>query len=490
MTEKITQDDLEQELVEEILRFENDPYGFALYAFPWGEEGTELADYEGPDEWQTWLLKAVGEGLLTPNEAIQIAIASGHGIGKSCVVALLILWALSTMPNTKGVVTANTESQLRTKTWPEVGKWFGMMINKHWFKYTATAIHLNDPSPEKQKKWRMDCIPWSEHNTEAFAGLHNKGARILIIFDEASAVADKIWEVTEGALTDEDTQIIWCAFGNPTRSTGRFHACFTKYRHRWITRQIDSRTVKMTNKAQLQKWVDDYGIDSDFVKVRVRGIFPPTSDRQFIPTNSVDGARGKAIGEHQHSFAPVIIGVDPAWSGVDEIAIVMRQGLVAKVLATYRNVQDDMVIAGYVAQFEDQYKADGVFIDLGYGTGIQSAGKAMGRRWTLVSFAAAPTKQGYLNKRAEMWGDVKDWLKEGGCLPDDPVLCEELCGPEYQVRLDGKIQLEGKEDMKKRGVASPNRADALCLTFAYPVSKKAALHRPEFADTSSYDPFA
>jgi hypothetical protein len=153
-----------------------------------------------------------------------------------------------------------------------------------------------------------------------------------VVFDEASNIADLVWEVAEGALTDEDTEIIWVAFGNPTRNTGRFRECFRKYKHRWKCAQIDSRTVEGTNKQQLNKWVEDYGEDSDFVKVRVRGIFPDASELQFIPTGLTDEAMKRVVTEAQVSHAPVIIGVDPAYSGVDDAVIYLRQGLHSKVL--------------------------------------------------------------------------------------------------------------------------------------------------------------
>jgi hypothetical protein len=187
------------------------------------------------------------------------------------------------------VLTANTDTQLRTKTWPEVSKWFRLAINAHWWTVNATSIVSREKGHERI--WRADAIPWSENNTEAFAGLHNKGKRIVVIFDEASAIADKIWEVTEGALTDEDTEIIWLAFGNPTQNTGRFRECFGKYKHRWKTFQIDSRTVEGTNKEQLDKWIEDYGEDSDFVRIRVRGEFPRAGSSQFIASDAVAAAR-------------------------------------------------------------------------------------------------------------------------------------------------------------------------------------------------------
>ena len=164
-------------------------------------------------------------------------------------------WAVSTCEDTKVVITANTDTQLRTKTAPEVGKWQRLSITSHWLDVQATSVAARDK--DHAKTWRADFVPWSEHNTEAFAGLHNKGKRIVLIFDEASAIADKVWEVAEGALTDEGTEIIWIAFGNPTRNVGRFRECFRRFKHRWKARQIDSRTVEGTNKEQIAKWATD-----------------------------------------------------------------------------------------------------------------------------------------------------------------------------------------------------------------------------------------
>ena len=345
-----------------------------------------------------------------------------------------------------------------------------MAINSHWFEFTATALFSKDKKHEKT--WRIDAIPWSEKNPEAFAGLHNEGKRVLVIFDEGSAVHDLIWETAEGAMTDDNTEIIWATFGNPTRNSGRFRECFRKFKHRWNHRQIDSRTVEGTNKNQLQKWVDDWGENSDFVKVRVRGMFPSSSFKQFISSDLIDPGFGKELSEKSDNFAPVIISVDPAWSGDDELVIAMRQGLKFKILKTMPKNDDDAFVANLVAGFEDEYNADAVFIDLGYGTGIYSVGKVLKRQWMLVNFASKSGNEGCLNKRAEMWFNMREWFKEGGTIPEDQQLYDEITSPETVPRLDGKIHLESKEDMKKRGLPSPNKADSLALTFAYPVTKK------------------
>lgn len=484
---------VERALEHDIAGFTHDPYGFVMYSFPWGSG--ELKGRDGPEEWQESILRDVGNELLGIEEAIQKARASGHGIGKSALVAWLILWGISTMEDTKGVVTANTETQLKTKTWSELGKWYRLFIARHWFVFTATAIFSADKSHEKT--WRIDMIPWSERNTEAFAGLHNQGKRIIVIFDEASAIPDIIWEVTEGALTDENTEIMWFAFGNPTRATGRFRECFRKFRHRWECQQIDSRDVSFTNKKQIAQWIADYGEDSDFVKVRVKGEFPNISDRQFIGTDIVEAAMKRDLPLQNYSFAPKIIGVDPSWTGSDEFVIALRQGLFSKILGVYPKNDDDWKMASIIANFEDEEQADAVFIDMGYGTGIYSAGKQLKRNWRLVSFGASSPDPGFYKMRTFMWGQLKKWLQDGGAIPDDTVLHDDLIGPEYTMRDDGKIILESKDDMKDRGIPSPNRADAICLTFAAPVASKQDMlesmglgkirtfrHR-----TQKYDPF-
>ena len=474
----------EPDLIEFLAELSADPIAFVYGAFPWGEG--ELKD-KAPDPWQISVLEDIRDGLKNPNEVIREAVASGHGIGKSALVSWIILWAISTHEDTRGVVTANTDTQLKTKTWPELSKWHRLFIASHLFTYTATSIFSAQKGHEKT--WRIDAIPWNEKNPEAFAGLHNEGKRIIVIYDEASAIPNGIWEVTEGAMTDDNTEIVWGVFGNPTRTNGRFYDCFHKFRNRWKNKQIDSRTVKVSNKRLITEWENDWGEDSDFFKVRVRGIFPSASVNQFISSKIVDDAVSRTCLKHQFEFAPVIIGVDPAWTGNDSIEIVMRQGIYSKLLATFPKNDNDIMIAGHVARFEDEYQADGVFIDFGYGTGIYSAGKEMKRTWRLVPFAGKPFNDGYANKRAEMWEDMKEWLINGGCIEDNQQLKDDLVSPEAFINLKGKLQLESKDQMKERGLQSPNKGDALAITFAYPVAPKIKSNRMAKCN-SDYDPFA
>ena len=194
---------------------------------------------------------------------------------------------------------------------------------------------------------------------------------------------------------------------------------------------------------------------------------------QFISGDDADNARNVHLRPEQYNFAPVIIGVDPAWTGDDSLEIMLRQGLYSKSLLTIPRNDNDVHVANIISRLEDEYRADAVFIDAGYGTGIKSAGDVMGRSWRLIWFSGKAINPGYYNKRAEMWGTMKQWLKAGGAIdPADEGLYQDIIGPETVARLDGKILLESKEDMKDRGLPSPNRGDALALTFAEPVGKK------------------
>jgi len=462
-------------LADDIAGFRHDPLGHVLYSYPWGVPGTSLSAREGPWDWQRETLTRIGDrlkaGELTDfTEVIQEATSSGHGIGKSALVSWLVRWALDTFEDARVMVTANTDKQLTTKTWPEVTKWHNLGITKDWWECTATALYSKDPDHEKN--WRADAIPWSEHNTEAFQGAHNLGRRLVIIFDEASKIADKVWEATEGALTDVGTEIIWAVFGNPTQASGRFRECNRKFKHRWHFQTIDSRTVPGTNTALLAKWVEDHGEDSDFVKVRVRGIFPSMSLRGLFGEKDVDESFRRVLRGAQYEFAPKILTLDPAWMGDNKLVIGLRQGLYYRVLREMPKNDNDGEVAALLAALEDEHQADAVFVDMGYGTGIVSFGRTWGRTWTLVGFGETGTDPSCVNRRAQMYRDARDWIKQGGSIYQCAQLREDLLAIEVKPRPDGKLLLESKDDMKARGVDSPDHADAFVLSFAASVQKQ------------------
>lgn len=478
-------------LTEFLAATSGDPFSFVLGAFPWGKG--ELAGHTGPEPWQADVLYAVRDGLLDTSSAILIAAASGHGVGKSALVAWLIEWSMSTMPDTRGTITANTENQLKTKTWAELAKWHRMSIAKELFELSATKICSKDP--EHSDTWRIDMVPWSERNTEAFAGLHNHGRRILVIYDEASAIPDSIHEATEGILTDEGTQIIWCKFGNPTRNTGKFREAFGSLAHRWRTFRVDSRTVRFSNKSQINRWVEDYGLDSDFVRVRVLGEFPRVSSCQFIPTDITEEAMKREV--KANWFDPMVIGVDVARFGDDASVIAFRRGRDARSWPAIelRGV-DTMALAQRVVEEAQRVHADAIFVDGGgVGGGVVDRLRQLRAYVFDVQFGAKADRvlmdgnASYANKRAEMYGYMREWLVVGG-IEDDRRLRDELIATEYALNVRDAIQLERKEDLKRRlpEIGSPDRADALALTFAYPVMPR-QVNESGGGLKSEYDPF-
>lgn len=406
-----------------------------------------------PDEWQIKALNAV-------RDEKRVAGASGHGIGKTAFVAWIIHWFMATRPHPQVVVTANTKNQLDSKTWRELAKWNQRALNGHWFEVKATRMELKD-SPDT---WFASAIPWTEHNSESFAGTHEE--HVLIVFDEASAIADIIWDVVEGAMTTAGAR--WVALGNPTRNTGRFRECWGRFRHRWHTMQVDSRNAKMADQAQIKEWIADYGEDSDFVRVRVKGEFPKSSSAQLISSAHVDAAMlYKAVG---YEKLPLIIGVDVARFGDDQTVICARRGRKVYPLSKFREL-DTMQVAGQVAKVILKQKPALVNIDIGaMGAGVVDRLREQGFDVRGINFGGEPTdKVKYANKRAEMWGETAAWLKEGGELPDDQELRQDLIGPEYSYTSSQQLLLEKKEAMKRRGLSSPDCADALALTFASPV---------------------
>lgn len=467
-------DDPEDELIKQYGEFSADPLGFAYYNFPWGEGG--LAAHTGPRKWQADILDEIGKHLRNPETRfmpLRISVASGHGIGKSSLVGMVVDWAMSTCAHTRIVVTANKEDQLRTKTWPEIAKWVRLGLNAEWWAVPAMSMY----EKKNEKSWRADAISWSVNNTEGFAGLHNEGRRIILIYDEASGIDDKLWEVSEGALTDENTEIIWLAFGNPTQNTGRFRECFGRYRHLWKTRQIDSRTVEGTNKAFLQQMVDAEGEDSDYVKVRVRGIFPDASSLQFIARSVVDAAIKREPATTQWAGRVACVGVDVARFGDDLSAIVTRVGRDAVSIPPKKfRGMSTTALASKVAEHTRELTMLGLrfllFVDGGgVGGGVVDRLRQLDFDVIEVQFGEkADDPKKYANKRAEIWGKMRDWLPIG-CLPDDQDYAAELASPLYSFTPADQILLESKKQMKLRGLASPDVADALAVTFAQDVAE-------------------
>lgn len=481
-------------LAEDMGKFYADPLGFVMYAFPWGTEESiqqvplseEMkAKYGvayGPDKWAINFLNRLGQevkdrGFDGKNSVppIQFSTSSGHGIGKSAITAWLILWIMSTRPFAKGIVTANTADQLRTKTWSELGKWWKMSITSHWFNYNSGRGSMSLRHKEHPEIWRVDAQTCREENSEAFAGLHAANSTPFYIFDEASAVPDKIFDVREGGTTDGEPMTF--DFGNPTRNTGRFYEnCVGRFKHRYIVQQIDSRDVHVTSKERISEWIEDYGEDSDFVKVRVRGVFPAVGVFQFISSDDVIDAMNRESVEDKK--APLVIGVDVARFGDDVSVIYPRMGRDARhfeprIIAGADTVQVAGAVIDMIREFESLgRKVRAIFVDGGgVGGGVVDQLKHLGYN-PIEVLAQHKTRypDKYRYKIDEMWGNMRDAIHNGLCLPRKNhkiggQLYSELTQREYDYTIKGQVNLESKKDMKERGVDSPNIADALALTY-------------------------
>ena len=460
----------------------NDPEKFVLFVFPWGQKYTPLEHFKGPRKWQQDVLRTIAQhiqnnnGKLDPT-LLRMAIASGRGIGKSALVSWIVLWFLSTRIGGTTIVSANSEAQLRSVTWAELTKWLAMTINKHWFDISATRISpqkwLAESVERDLKKgtryWSVEGRLWSEENPDAYAGVHNYDG-VLLLFDEASGIPDAIWQVAAGFFSEPTPHRFWCAFSNPRRNTGYFYECFNSKRDFWATRQIDARLVEDTDKHLYEQIIAEYGEDSPQARVEVYGEFPSTGDDQFISPHLVDEAFQRP--RYKDTTAPIVIGVDPARSGADATVIAVRQGRDLLAIKRYRG-DDTMTVVGHVIEAIEDYKPVLTVIDEG-GLGYGVLDRLTEQRYKVrgVNFGwKSKTPVVWGNKRAEMWGAMRDWLKTASIQPDK-LLKSDLTGPKVKPDSSGTLFLESKKDMKSRGLASPDAADAIAVTFAFPLAHR------------------
>lgn len=470
--------ELELEIADLVASCYDDPLRFVLAMYPWGEPGP-LANHPGPDVWQREFLTALGVEVqarkfdgIAPVMPIRAGVSSGHGIGKSVMVAWLVAWIMSTRPHAQGVVTANTSTQLETKTWAAIQRWLPLCLCGHWFAInSARMYHTQFP-----KSWFCTPQTCREENSEAFAGQHAADSTSFYIMDEASAIPEAIYTVAEGGLTDGEPMMF--LFGNPTRSTGKFHrVCFGSERNRWAQTIVDSRTSRFTNQQQIAEWVQDYGEDSDFVRVRVRGLPPSASDLQFIDLARVAAAQGREA--HAFGDDPLLCGLDVARGGGDDCVFRFRRGVDARTIPAVRipgeQARDSMrlvtLAADILGRTYDGRTVAMLFVDAtGIGGPIADRLRQMGHRNVMdVQFGGEAPNPKMANMRAFMWAKLREWLPIGA-IDSSPRLEQDLTGPGYFHDKQDRLVLESKEKMKARGVDSPDDGDALALTFAMSVA--------------------
>ena len=480
----------EQELMSRLWTpaIKDNPLAFVLFAFPWGQQGTPLEHFTGPRKWQREVLTDIANHIKQNNgkidfDTLRMAVSSGRGIGKSALVSWLVIWMMTTRIGGTVIVSANSEAQLRSVTWAEITKWVSMSVNSYWWEISATRVSpakwLTELVERDLKKgtryWSVEGRLWSEENPDSYAGVHNMDG-VMLIFDESSGVPDSIWSVASGFFTENTPNRFWMAFSNPRRNTGYFYETFHSKRDFWNTKVVDARTVEGTDKQVYEQIIAEYGPDSTQASVEVYGAFPDASDDQFISSLLVDEAMKRD--RYKDQSAPIVIGVDPARFGADATVIAVRQGRDIVEIKRYRG-DDTMTVVGYVIEAIEQYSPALVVIDEGgLGAGIVDRLKEQRYKIKGVNFGnKAKNPIMYGNMRAQMWGEMKAWLKSAS-IPTDRFLKSDLISPMMKPDSRGTIFLESKKDMKARGLASPDAADAIAVTFAFPVAHREAKNLP------------
>ncbi len=421
-----------------------------------------------PDDWQAETLQALADNP-------RVAVRSGHGVGKTALESWALLWFIFTRPFPKIPCTAPTSQQLHDILWAEAAKWLEKApVLKPYFEWQKTRI-IHRSHPE-----RWFATARTANKPENLSGFHED--HLLFIVDEASGVADDIYEAIEGALTTPDAKLLIC--GNPTRNTGEFHDAFFKNRSLYWVRKVPCADSPRVSPEYRKRLVRKYGEGSDIVRVRADGEFPKAEPDTFIPLELVETATMREV----EAEGPLEIGVDVARFGDDEIVLAARVGLKMVCLETHSK-QDTMETTGQViALAKELMKVYGKprcivkVDDDGVGGAVTDRLREVVRQENLhievvdCHNGGAPNdREHYENWGAESWANMRNLLQDEQIeLINDEDLIGQLSTRKYRLTSKGKIALETKDDMKKRGLRSPDRADAVVLAFA-PVSEALAL---------------
>lgn len=489
----------ESEILTQMKTFEADPFGFIAYAYPWNKPGTVLEGFNGPRQWQREAIEYVAQhtreqqfafanGL--PLKACEIAFASGRGPGKTTLNSMLAHWHMSCHWGSTTVVSANTEAQLRGNFFPELSKWISVSINSRWFNIETLKVSIDPVIAEAMREqlaiddryWYIMGKMWSADNPDGFRGPHNP-LGMMVIFEEASGIPSEIWDIASGFFSDPSEHRYWIATSQMSRRSGRFYDLFNDQGTNekpgigagWRTRTISTIGLEGIDQTWLQQEIARYGRDSDHVRVHIEGLPPRTSEDQFIPWDAVRAAQQNQL-VYDYGEA-LILGVDPAPRG--KTAWRFRQGRNARDCcgtATFGSWlgADNVQIAENILKLDTKYKPDFICIDFGMGTGVIDylKRKRLNGKVIEVKFGAtAYDKMGeYATRAIELWSLVRDWLPGGMIEKDDGekgTLSEQLTnrGWVWSGREDNKKILETKDSLQRRGVKSPDDADAVACTF-------------------------
>ena len=432
-----------------------------------------------PDEWQCELLRAVADP-----EIRRVTCRSGHGVGKSTAVALAAVWHVLMRVPSKTVVTAPTSAQLFDACFAEMKN-----VAKRLKPPFSDLLEIKSDRIELKSQPEttfISCRTSRQEQPEALAGVHSEN--VLLLADEASGISPNVFEAASGSMSGHNATTVLT--GNPTRNTGFFFDTHNRLREDWYTMHVSCVDSPRVADDFVEDMKKRYSEDSPAYHVRVLGNFPPSEEDTVIPVALIESAMNNDIKVHEDT--PAIWGLDVARQGSDSSVLAKRQGPIIHPLTVWRNL-DLMQLTGAVKAEYDAIENPAkrpveIIVDSnGFGAGVLDRLRELDlpARGLNVSERALQ-KETYLNLRAELWFKVKSWLEGMDVkLPRDDGLWAELAAPRYHFTSSGKMQVESKEAMKKRGVASPDRADAvaLCLanvhtTMAYGSSATSAWSKP------------
>ncbi len=440
-----------------------------------------------PDNWQEEALEAF------PHRP-RIALKSCKGPGKTATLAWIGLNFLLTRPQSMCGATSISGANLKAGLWTELARWYQKApLLQHFFEMTKSEIFAK----ESPKTWKLEARTWAADADaaqigNALAGLHAE--YVLWLLDESGDYPDSILPTVEAIFSGNPIEAHIVQAGNPTKLSGPlYRACVTS-RGLWKVVEItgdpdDPKRSPRISVEHAREQINQYGRDNPWVMVNVFGKFPPASFNALLGVEEVRHAMGLKYQQHEIDHAARVLGVDVARFGDDASIICPRQGLVTFPMKVMRNVTST-VGAGQVARTWTDWDAHAVFIDNtgGYGAGWIDQLMALNRTPIGVGFAEKAIDPRYANRRAEMYFLGTEWIKRGGCLPDDPELAEELTSITYTFRGDAML-LEPKDAIKARIGRSCDKSDGWALTFAEPVvmPSSAATRRRE---ERPYDPIA
>lgn len=430
-----------------------------------------------PDPWQAELMMAVARGER------RVSVRSGHGVGKSTTVAILCIWYLLTRYPVKIVITAPTSAQLFDALFAEIKRWVNVLPPQvqQLLNVKSDRVEIA-AAPETGF---ISARTSRAESPEALQGIH--ADNVLLIADEASGVPEAVFEAAAGSMSGEEACTI--LLGNPTRSSGFFFDTHNRLKDQWWTRRVSCVDSPRVSAAYVDEMKLRYGEDSNAFRVRVLGEFPLSDDDTVIPMHLIEAAMARDLVEDER--APAIWALDVARFGTDRSALAKRRGQVITEIKKWAGLDLMQLTGAVVAEYQAtqaHLRPVEILVDsIGLGSGVVDRLRELKLPCRGVNVSESPSMKGtYQNLRAELWFATKAWLEQRGCkLIRDEDLMAELAGPRFKFSSSGKLQVESKDDMRKRGLRSPDLADAVCLTMAadaataiYGVSANGSWNKP------------